>query len=950
MILGILAAILFSGNVANDFPGGACMSDTSVPDVGLPSDFPSSQISGFDIKAVCYSYDTSNDTLYVGLQTYNDANGQAVIFGDADGDGNASSPSTTLVDLLGNDLADLGGGEYVTVAIDLNKDNTPDLVAGVNNTTSLSGFQAVAGNASPDNNPFLAPLARFYGAAIAGVSATVPFFPSSTKPHLEFSISGISNVNGYASLDFANPDSSFRFYVSAGSIDDDGIAEDYFPNSATAMSQAKLMKAVAFKDVDGDTINDFLDTDNDNDGICDLIEKNLVSYDTNGNCILSASEAAASGKDSDGDGDIDTNDAGIAYPDTDGDGTADYLDTDSDADGISDASEKGSGTTPRDSDSDGIYDFRETDSDGDGLADNIEDADKDGTLDSNETDPTKFDSDGDGLCDGTTVVFSCTGSEKAKGTDPRKVDTDGDGLCDGSIVVSPCFNSEGNLKTDPLVSNIVTTSGSRVIPTPTGTQSTGSGTNATTSPILGGDVDTSQGPVRLQGSGCSVVGGSGSLSMLFWWLFLLFSVGFVPKVWGVNADLYRNSSDGLGFFTLESEEPLKKREFSLGLSQHIVNRPIELGTTRTGASLDGVVNYFYVWQFWGAYGLFENLDLGINFPVSLVTQIEDVNSSQERNGSSVGDIRLNAKWELFRKVALLSYLQIPSGNTDDFFGEGSITGGLKAIADTDLGAHQIGVNLGVNARGKESVVSSGITLLEVGPSMTWSLGWRWLFDRNHQWYLASNFWGQTDFQGVATSPSEWDWGLQKRWEEGMEGSLGMGFGIGKGYGAPTYRIILGLSYVPERKAHGSSFDKLRMSGHGEPLKTGHGEPVEPQAKLEGKEIVILQPVHFETNRAVIRPQSYPILNSVANLLKQNQTILKIRIEGHTDNEGPDRLNLRLSQERAEAVKAYLVKQGITDSRLQTRGWGESHPQVLNASDFNKAKNRRVEFHVMEVEK
>src|SRR3990167_2063232 len=100
MILGLLATVLFSGNVANDFPASACMSDTSVPDVGLPSDFSSTQISGFDIKSVCYSYDTTNDTLYMGFQTYNNTGGTPIIFGDADGDGNPSSPSTTLVDLL----------------------------------------------------------------------------------------------------------------------------------------------------------------------------------------------------------------------------------------------------------------------------------------------------------------------------------------------------------------------------------------------------------------------------------------------------------------------------------------------------------------------------------------------------------------------------------------------------------------------------------------------------------------------------------------------------------------------------------------------------------------------------------------------------------------------------------------------------------------------------------
>src|SRR3989338_5438163 len=99
-----------------------------------------------------------------------------------------------------------------------------------------------------------------------------------------------------------------------------------------------------------------------------------------------------------------------------------------------------------------------------------------------------------------------------------------------------------------------------------------------------------------------------------------------------------------------------------------------------------------------------------------------------------------------------------------------------------------------------------------------------------------------------------------------------------------------------------------------------------------------------------RPESFAILDAVANLLDVNRTIEKVRIDGHTDGDGGDEFNLDLSQERAQAVKAYLVQKGITENRLLVKGWGKRQPVTLNDIAEHKALNRRVEFHVIEVKK
>lgn len=111
-------------------------------------------------------------------------------------------------------------------------------------------------------------------------------------------------------------------------------------------------------------------------------------------------------------------------------------------------------------------------------------------------------------------------------------------------------------------------------------------------------------------------------------------------------------------------------------------------------------------------------------------------------------------------------------------------------------------------------------------------------------------------------------------------------------------------------------------------------------------IEIKERVQFATGSATLLPASMPVLNDVAKAMK-DATTLKVRIEGHTDSDGDDAFNLRLSQDRAESVKAYLESQGISSSRLEPVGFGETKPIDTNRTSAGKATNRRVEFHITE---
>ncbi len=100
---------------------------------------------------------------------------------------------------------------------------------------------------------------------------------------------------------------------------------------------------------------------------------------------------------------------------------------------------------------------------------------------------------------------------------------------------------------------------------------------------------------------------------------------------------------------------------------------------------------------------------------------------------------------------------------------------------------------------------------------------------------------------------------------------------------------------------------------------------------------------FDTDQAVVKPASKPVLDQIAKLLKDNPT-LRLEIAGHTDNTGTAQHNLVLSQQRARAVVQTLVQNyAIATARLQAKGYGDTKPIVPNDTDRNRANNRRVEL-------
>jgi len=134
---------------------------------------------------------------------------------------------------------------------------------------------------------------------------------------------------------------------------------------------------------------------------------------------------------------------------------------------------------------------------------------------------------------------------------------------------------------------------------------------------------------------------------------------------------------------------------------------------------------------------------------------------------------------------------------------------------------------------------------------------------------------------------------------------------------------------------------------------GHGAGIasnddEEDAEVVGKQILIRSRVLFKTGSAELdRAGSNRALRSIAKLLEQNDALEKVEVRGHTDGRGDAKTNQQLSQKRAESVVKALVELGIDEDRLTAIGLGDKEPIASNDTEAGRAKNRRVEFHVVE---
>ncbi len=360
--------------------------------------------------------------------------------------------------------------------------------------------------------------------------------------------------------------------------------------------------------------------------------------------------------------------------------------------------------------------------------------------------------------------------------------------------------------------------------------------------------------------------------------------------------------------------------------------------------------------------------------------------------TALGDLRLGARYPLAFlegwpvSLAALVDLRLPTGDGDAFAGDG-LALAPSLVATRALGRLRLDAQAGWLFRRAGQYAQ-----LVVGDAFTWGAGAAYDLPparRLSSWRAIAEVTGQVprgfDPGSARTrAPLSARVGVRAFLPSGVSLEAGLGAGLGEvGYGHERWRLFAGVRWgeapagppdedldrdgvpnakdacptvpgrpeldgCPDADADGIPDPEDRCpkvagpaENEGCPLEEG-----EPLVELEAERLSLKDAIHFDTDRDTIKPESFPVLDQVARLLADHPELVRLRVEGHTDDVGPAAYNKGLSARRAASVVRYLVGKGIAAARLVPDGFGLERPIATNQTALGRAKNRRVEFTIL----
>lgn len=365
-------------------------------------------------------------------------------------------------------------------------------------------------------------------------------------------------------------------------------------------------------------------------------------------------------------------------------------------------------------------------------------------------------------------------------------------------------------------------------------------------------------------------------------------------------------------------------------------------------------------------------------------------------------------------LAISGDINLPTGDPLAFTGDGVLTGGFSVIADyrLDFGGlfpgSLITVNAGMWLRPERQF--AGVLL---GDMASFGMAAELYVIQRLGISLIGEVYGYpridvlkditSQFSEAAKHiPAEWLFGIRWQTQLGVTVTFGTSFGAPCDFGVPSLRLISGVTWQPLISREQEEINRILESRRADPdddgligevdecpyeagpaenrgcpdvdsdgdgivdredacpdlPADGRGKDGCPVAYVEGDRIVILDKVHFATDKDIILDESKPVLEAVARVLGTRPDIKLVRIEGHTDVRASDAYNLDLSQRRVNSVMQHLVDSGVAPARLEAKGYGHTRPLVDDArcdlpdEALDQAclkltsMNRRVEFHIV----
>lgn len=482
-----------------------------------------------------------------------------------------------------------------------------------------------------------------------------------------------------------------------------------------------------------------------------------------------------------------------------------------------------------------------------------------------------------------------------------------------------------------------------------------------------------------------------------------------------DAQVFRPSAAPRDLVMVQKSEVIGHMSPVFGIYNDLGFDPLVLVSGDTGQTVEAVGARLQLTGLVGV-GLFNWVDLKLAVPfVAWQTSdnLRNLGTEGKVRPTSMGDIRvaaratipgLNRRDDVTRGfgMALEGNLNLPTGNEKAFTGDGVLTGGFTVIADYRLGFGAIiAANAGLWLRPDRQFAG-----VRVGDMASFGLaGEAYVVQR---WGLSvlGGAYGYPSLDKFPDSPRQVpaETMLALRWQtkHGISITFGGSFGAACGFGAPALRLFNSITWQPSTSREQEEINRILErdrndpdgdgitgdvdrcpsvpgppDNQGCPHKDSDGDGVAdhedecpslsggqggkngcPVAYIKGNEIVILDKVHFATDKDIILDQSKPILEAVAQVLQDNPDIIDVRIEGHTDVRASDAYNIKLSDRRAHSVMQYLIDTGIAAERLQAKGYGHTRPLYDDSSctapdedlgadcRYMTSENRRVVFRIL----
>ncbi len=454
----------------------------------------------------------------------------------------------------------------------------------------------------------------------------------------------------------------------------------------------------------------------------------------------------------------------------------------------------------------------------------------------------------------------------------------------------------------------------------------------------------------LMGGGCSMNTDGNPYSYVgFIFIAILLLIGMLKKskmivvlsIVFLAANTYAYDND---YNVTEGGKVLNHLTPEIGLKLDYARRPAQILKKSNHDRVTDTIAHTTKLSLNASMGFWDRLEVGITVPFELSQRTtglqylgEDYTTELD---SGLGNLVLLPKLRLVTlgdntlfHIGLIGPVELPTMTYNSRIGYNAPAFSPQLVLELDTRYVDAAINVGYSFRMDNSLVFRNQNV-NMDDALVGSVGVKFAVIENKMEIVGDSFFSMDiSEQDEEEVPVEILGGLRFYFPRGFQVDVGAGAGLTKGIGAPTYRLIAGISWSPEKpKVVKEYITKIVEKKC----------PVCPKVV---KNTILLPPLFFDFDKDYLTATSLPVMEFIVKTLYENPHIDKIAIDGHTDSKGSNKYNVNLGMRRAKHVKNLLETRGLK-FEVRLVSFSEDLPYTTNKTDSGRAQNRRVELHII----